>query len=70
MQAFASPVKNRTSYLIDLAGAEAFWAPYPLAGNVLGLTLTVMALEPLVILSPVGSDVYLSTTAPIAEPLV
>jgi hypothetical protein len=46
MQAFASPVKNRTSYLIDLAGVEGFWAPYPIAGNVLGLTLTVMAPEP------------------------
>jgi len=69
MQAFASPVKNRTSYPIDLAGAEGFWATYPLAGKCGGAEVDGTALEPPLTLSPVDSDVYLSTTAPVAEGL-
>jgi hypothetical protein len=68
MQAFASPVKNRASYPTDGQGVLGKKRRTPLQENVLELRLTVMAPEPLVILSPVGSDVYLSTAAPIKDP--
>jgi hypothetical protein len=64
MQAFASPVENRVSYPTEGQGGYGKKRHTPLHENVLGLRLTVVSPERPVILSPVGSDVYLSTAAP------
>jgi hypothetical protein len=70
MQSFASPAENRASYPTEGQGGYGGKATYPLAGKCAGAEVDGHGPEPLVILSPVGSDVYLSTTAPIAERLV